>query len=87
LILKGENFKSTIFVKNQFHSPLGFLSKRQTFCCAIPTIGIRACFDSYSNFSKMVGQNQTFVEGASINRPPLFTSENYPFWKVRCKFF
>jgi len=27
----------------------------------------------------MVGPNQTFAEGASISRPPLFTSENYPF--------
>ena len=31
----------------------------------------------------MVGSNQTIYEGASINRPPLFTSENYHFWKVR----
>jgi len=35
----------------------------------------------------MVGQNQTFTEGASINRPPLFTGENYPFWKVRMQIF
>jgi len=35
----------------------------------------------------MVGQNQTFAEGASINRPPLFTGENYPFWKVRMQNF
>ena len=35
----------------------------------------------------MVGQNQTFAEGASINRPPLFTGENYPFWKVRMQIF
>ena len=35
----------------------------------------------------MVGQNQTFAEGASINRPLLFTSENYPFWKVRMQIF
>ena len=35
----------------------------------------------------MVGQNQIFVEGASINRPPLFTGENYPFWKVRMQIF
>jgi len=29
----------------------------------------------------MVGLNQTFAKGASvsINRPPLFTGENYPF--------
>jgi len=55
--------------------------------CAIPKIGIRACFDSYSNFWKMVGQNQTFAEGASINRPLLFTGENYPFWKVMRQIF
>ena len=35
----------------------------------------------------MVGQNQTFAEGVSINRPPLFTGENYPFWKVRMQIF
>jgi len=35
----------------------------------------------------MVGQNQTFAEGASINKPPLFTSENDPFWKVRMQIF
>jgi len=27
----------------------------------------------------VVGQNQTFANGAFINRPPLFTGENYPF--------
>jgi len=45
----------------------------------IPTIGIKACFDSFSKFSEMVRQNQTFADGASIYRPPLFTNENYPF--------
>jgi len=35
----------------------------------------------------MVRQNQTFVEGASISIPPLFTGENYPFWKVMMKIF
>ena len=35
----------------------------------------------------MVGQNQNFAEGASINKPPLFTGENYPFWKVRMQIF
>jgi len=35
----------------------------------------------------MVGQNQTFAEGASINKPPLFTGENYPFWKARMQIF
>ena len=35
----------------------------------------------------MVGQNQTFAEGASINIPPLFTVENYPFWKNRMQIF
>ena len=35
----------------------------------------------------MVGQNQTFAEGASINRPPLFTGENYLSGKLGCKFF
>jgi len=35
----------------------------------------------------MVGQNQTFAEDASINKPPLFTGENYPFWKVRKQIF
>jgi len=35
----------------------------------------------------MVGSNQTFAECASINRPSLFTGENYPFWKVRMQIF
>jgi len=35
----------------------------------------------------MVGSNQTFVEGASMNRPPLFIGENYPFWKVKMQIF
>jgi len=30
---------------------------------------------------------QTFAEGASIHRPPLFSSEKYPFWKIRMKIF
>jgi len=38
-------------------------------------------------FSKMIRQNQTFAEGASIKRPPLFIGENYPFWKVRMQIF
>jgi len=28
---------------------------------------------------KMVGQNQTFAGGASINRPPFFVGEIIPF--------
>ena len=37
----------------------------------------------------MVGHNQNVVyaEGASINRPPLFTGDNYAFWKVRMEIF
>ena len=35
----------------------------------------------------MVRQNQTFADGASIYRPPLFTNENYPFQKVRMQIF
>jgi len=35
----------------------------------------------------LVGQNETFVEGASIDKPPLFTGENYSFWKVRMQIF
>jgi len=35
----------------------------------------------------MVRQNQTFVEGASINIPPQFTGENYPLRKVRMQIF
>ena len=45
---KRENFKSTFFIKNPINPPLGFCPHAQTFRCAIPTIGIRACFDSYS---------------------------------------
>ena len=32
-------------------------------------------------------QNHVYVEGASINRPPLFTSDNYALWKVRMEIF
>jgi len=28
-----------------------------------------------------------FAECASINRPPMFSSVNYQFWKVRMKIF
>ena len=28
-----------------------------------------------------------FGKGTSINRPPLFFSVNYQFWKIRMKFF
>jgi len=35
----------------------------------------------------MCNTSQTFAEGASINRPPLLASENYPFWKIRIKIF
>jgi len=28
-----------------------------------------------------------FGEGASINRPPLFSGVNYQFWKIRMKIF
>jgi len=34
---------------------------------------------SFSKILEMVEQNQTFAERASIDRPPLFTGENYPF--------
>jgi len=26
-------------------------------------------------------------EGASLNKPPLFCSQNYPIWCIRMKFF
>ncbi|BAT89667.1 hypothetical protein VIGAN_06068300 [Vigna angularis var. angularis] len=32
-------------------------------------------------------QTQVYAEGASINRPPLFTGDNYAFWKVRMEIF
>jgi len=35
----------------------------------------------------MTLQNQTFFEGAAINKPPLFYGENYPFWKVKMEIF
>ena len=35
----------------------------------------------------MTSSFQTFGEGASTNRPPLFASENYPFWKIRMQIF
>jgi len=31
--------------------------------------------------------HKCFFEGASINKPPLFVGENYPFWKIRMKVF
>jgi len=34
----------------------------------------------------MVRQNQTFVKGVFINRPPPFVGENYRLWKVRMQF-
>ncbi|KAL2340391.1 hypothetical protein Fmac_008331 [Flemingia macrophylla] len=35
----------------------------------------------------MASNQLPFVEGVSINRPPLFCSDNYAFWKVRMKIF
>jgi len=35
----------------------------------------------------MSNTSKTFVEGASIKRPPLFVGENYPFWKIQMKIF
>ncbi|KAL2336401.1 hypothetical protein Fmac_010847 [Flemingia macrophylla] len=35
----------------------------------------------------MASNQLPFVEGASINRPPLFCGDNYAFWKVRIKIF
>jgi len=35
----------------------------------------------------MSNTSQTFAEWASINRPPLFAGENYPFWKMRMIIF
>jgi len=35
----------------------------------------------------MANISQTFTEGASINKPPFFIGENYPFWKIRMKIF
>ena len=35
----------------------------------------------------MARSYESFAEGASINRPPLFTGENYAFWKVRMQIF
>ena len=35
----------------------------------------------------MVGSNQTFAEGVSINRHPLFTGENYLFLEVRMQIY
>ena len=35
----------------------------------------------------MASNTQTFATGASINRTPLFTGENYAFWKIRMRIF
>jgi len=35
-----------------------------------------------------MAENQLpFVEGESINTPPLFCVMDYPFWKIRMNFF
>jgi len=83
---KGKILKAQFLLINQF-TPLFVFVHMRAFRCAIITIGIRACFDSYSNISKMVGQNQTFVEGASINRPLLFAGDYHLFWKGRMQIF
>jgi len=38
-------------------------------------------------FFKFVSYKLPFVEGASINKPPLFCGVNYQLWKVRMNFF
>ena len=35
----------------------------------------------------MVENKLPFVEGASINRPLMFSGVNYQFWKIRMKIF
>jgi len=35
----------------------------------------------------MAEEKLPFAEGASINRPPLFSGVNYPFWKIKMKIF
>jgi len=35
----------------------------------------------------MTENKLSFAEGASINRPPMFSGVNYQFWKVRMKNF
>jgi len=35
----------------------------------------------------MAENNLPFGEGASIHRPPMFSSINYQFWKIRMKIF
>ncbi|WVZ17702.1 hypothetical protein V8G54_010684 [Vigna mungo] len=43
----------------------------------------------FFKFAKMAGHNQNlvFAQGASINRPPLFTGDNYAFLKVIMEIF
>ncbi|WVZ16697.1 hypothetical protein V8G54_009679 [Vigna mungo] len=48
---------------------------------------VEAILFNFSKISKIVGHNQVYAEGASINRPPLFTGDNYALWKVRMEFF
>jgi len=83
----GKKFKVLNFI-NKTKSPFSWiLSTRESFHSANITIGIKAYFDSNSKISKMVGQNQTFAEGASSNRLLLFAGVNDPFWKVRMQIF
>jgi len=35
----------------------------------------------------MAEEKLPFAEGASINRPLLFSGVNYPFWKIKMKIF
>ena len=40
-----------------------------------------------SSFQSMAENHFPFAEGASINRPPMFSVVNYQFWKVRMRIF
>jgi len=35
----------------------------------------------------MAENSLSFAEGASINRPPMFSGVNYQFWKIRMQIF
>jgi len=78
-IKREKKLKVQFLLRTQFTLPLGFCPHVNHSATRILTIGIKAWFDNFSKFLKMVRKNQTYVEGASIDKPPLFTSENYLF--------
>jgi len=61
--------------------PKHFAARYQQLVSALALIVIQ-------NFRKWLDKIKPLIEVfRGINRPPLFTGENYPFWKVRMQIF